>query len=336
MGRLPLIEDHQFHELVGVSNSLFLRRTTDGPVEEKLSRQALKFHFLFFVFLQERDFTTENVHRDLVIKAQELYFQRKSCSEIAAALNDHVINEMFYKQTPPDKNRRKYFPSSKDIRNFVSRIRLIEKLNKENNLKIIEFVAKVQQEKTKVKILFTSSNEEDQYSLHDDLVEKTAADPKLSEISEDTQSENHLLLQPVKEVPIPESLSFLFCYQSYEQQRLLKRYSHVGFLTEISHSSDIRRTLTFKMYVMFVQTNVDYQAVGIIAHSKQNSEGLQDGLLALKNWNPGWTPKYLFVDPTEEMTLAAHHVFPGMCDVISIIIFSLVFSSNIRIFLKSF
>ena len=65
------------------------------------------------------------------------------------------------------------------------------------------------------------------------------------------------------------------------------------------------------MYVVFVQTNVDFQAVGIIAHSKQRKEGLEEGLLILKSWNPAWTPKYVFVDPSEEMNVAINCAFPG-------------------------
>ena len=224
---------------------------------------------------------------------------------------------MFYKQAPPDKNRRKYYPSPKDIRNFVSRIRMIERFSKEDISKIRELISKIQQEDTNVKILFTSTHEAAQYSiLHEDLVaeETVASKTKAneSEMSQFTESENHHLAQSTfKEVAHPETLSFLFCYQSYKQQRLLKRYPSVAFLTEVFHSSSIKRTLTFQMYVVFVQTNVDFQVVGIIAHSKHRKEGLEEGLLALKNWNPAWAPNCIFIDPNEEMTDAANCVFPG-------------------------
>ena len=226
---------------------------------------------------------------------------------------------MFYKKEAPEKSRRKYYPSPKDIRNFVSRIRMIERFSKEDLDKINELVSKIEQEETNVKVLFTSTQEAVQYStlyedstIEESITSENKANSNESELNELAQSENRHLPQPmIKEVAHPETLSFLFCYQSHDQRRLLRRYQSVAFLAQVFHNSSIKRTLTFQMYVVFVQTNVDFQAVGIIAHSKQRKEGLEEGLLILKSWNPAWTPKYVFVDPSEEMNVAINCAFPG-------------------------
>ncbi|XP_066927371.1 uncharacterized protein [Clytia hemisphaerica] len=265
MGRLPVMEEHKFHEL-----------------------------------LEGREFAKENVHRDLIIKAQELYFLNRSITDIAAELQSYVVNELFYKQEPPDKSRRKYNPTTKDLRNYIGKIRQLERFNKEDIIRMDSLISSIHKEENNTKVLF-NSEQENILDLQDTSSEDENTHPNQLEcLSPSLNKNNHHIL------------SFLFCYQTQEHQRLLKRYGATAFLTEVNPSLTVKRALTFKFFVVFVQTNVDFQPVGFIVFSKRRNDGLKDGFSTLKNWNSSWAPKYLFIDSTDEMINASTKVFPDV------------------------
>ena len=213
----------------------------------------------------------------------------------------YVINEMFYKLEPPDKKRRKYYPTQKDLRNFIGRIRQIERFSKEDRKKMNHIVASIQSEEKNNKVLFTSVEDklpEPMISSDEDYFDQLQLD----------SSSNNTKKRSVQQ----EILSYLFCYQTSMQQRLLRRYGTISFLVEIQHNSSAKRALTFKMFVIFVQTNVDYQAVGFIMFSKRRKNGLAEGLSTFKDWNNWWIPKYFLIDCTEEVLDAFSQVFSGI------------------------
>ena len=228
-----------------------------------------------------------------------MYFLNRSITDIAAELQSYVVNELFYKQEPPDKSRRKYNPTMKDLRNFIGKIRQLERFNKEDIIRMDSLISSIHKEEKNTKVLFTSE-QENLINLQEESSEDENTNPnQLGSLCPSlTKNKHHIL-------------SFLFCYQTQEQQRLLKRYGATAFLTEVHPSLTVKRALTFKFFVIFVQTNVDYQPVGFIVFSKRRKDGLKDGFSTLKGWNSSWTPKYLFVDSSEEMTNSITQVFPG-------------------------
>jgi len=248
------------------------------------------------------------VHKDLIIKAQELYFQKLSLTDIINALELHVANEMFYKLEPPDKKRRKYYPSQKDIRNFIGRIRQIERFSKEDKKRMNNIITSIQNEENN-NVLFTSTEDK----LAEQMIQCDSSEEEFFE-QLPLDSSNMAGVSKMKK-PLAakhDTLSFLFCYQTSEQQRLLKRYGTITFLVEIQHNSSVKRALTFKMFAIFVQTNVDYQAVGFLMFSKRRKEGLKEGLSTFKEWNSWWTPKYFLIDYTEEVLDAYSQLFSGI------------------------
>lgn len=243
------------------------------------------------------------MHKDLIIKAQELYMENFSLSTIMSALNSHIVNEMFYNQEPPSKKRRKYYPSRKDVRNFIGRIRQLSRFTKEEKKKISDLANVICSDVANSGVLFTFTEGESFESV----------DIEFSE--DETEAENNSQHISYEDKPKEEKVqTFLSCYQSPEQQRLLKRYGNtVTLLVEVRHNTTVKRALTFKMFLLLVQTNVDFQAVGCVVFSKQRKNGLENGLALLKERNLFWTPKYVLIDCTEEINAVAAQLFPSEC-----------------------
>ena len=68
------------------------------------------------------------------------------------------------------------------------------------------------------------------------------------------------------------------------------------------------------MYCLVVQTNVDYQVVGVCIASQTLERGLYRGLETMKQWNPTWTPRYVMVDYKKEDLNEIEAAFPGEGD----------------------
>ena len=94
------------------------------------------------------------VHKDLIIKAQELYLNNKSINEIAVALEQHVINELFYNEEPPDRSHKTYYPNRRDIRNYIQRIQQLAKFSLEEADEIRNCLNQIHNEDDSVNILF--------------------------------------------------------------------------------------------------------------------------------------------------------------------------------------
>ena len=238
------------------------------------------------------------VHRDLIVKAQELYLQNYSLKEISKALEDHVVNEMFWKQEPPDINRRRFYPSTRDIQLFVGRIRKLSKFSDEEQQVIRKVADDIQVENGSANSLLNIeeryANENKSGSSDDEFFE-----PELENNSQKKKREEKKLQ------------TVLFCYQTPQQQRLLKRYGNQSYLVEIECGVQLKRALTIEMYALLVQTNVDFQVVGCFVVSKQRKDGVTEALNIFKEWNTFWQPKYFLVDYAEKIVAAVTAVFPG-------------------------
>ena len=111
----------------------------------------------------------------------------------------------------------------------------------------------------------------------------------------------------LKEDQSPKS-TLIFCHQTPQQQRLLKRYGNKVVMCEITNSV---QHVPFPMFCLFVQTNVDHQLVATFILEIRNKESIIQGLNTVKEWNPAWMPKYITTDYAEEQTDAVLNVFPG-------------------------
>ena len=102
--------------------------------------------------------------------------------------------------------------------------------------------------------------------------------------------------------------SLIFCHQTSQQQRLLKRYGRQVILCEITN---LVERVPFPLFTMFVQTNSDYQLVGSFIVEVRNKQSLLQGLNAVKEWNPGWDPKYVVLDYSDDQIEAFKEIFPS-------------------------
>ena len=127
-----------------------------------------------------------------------------------------------------------------------------------------------------------------------------------SELIENTQ-EALLQIKTCEDDQIPKS-TVIFCHQTSQQQRLLKRYGNQFVICEVTN---LIERVPFPLFCLFVQTNVDYQLVASFIVEMRNKESIIQGLTSIKEWNPAWSPKYIIVDYSDEQMEAVKDVFPG-------------------------
>ena len=239
------------------------------------------------------------IHPELVVKAQELYLQNKSNLEIYEQIRHYVLNEMFWKQDPPDPKRRRFYPKPIDIRNIVSRIRRLSRFTEDEESSVRTFIAEARKTYEDANILFNINEIIRNEEMENCVVLENSQLPDVFP-SNKTKKEKDIKVQ-----------TFIFCYQTHSQQWLIKRYNHICFLVEIEAASNMKCALSYKVYCLLVQTNVDFQAVGVIVVSKQRNYGLIEGLKRFREWNISWNPDYFLVDYSVDIQEAISAVFPG-------------------------
>ena len=102
--------------------------------------------------------------------------------------------------------------------------------------------------------------------------------------------------------------TLIFCHQTSQQQRLLKRYGRQVVLSEVTN---LIERVPFPLFNLFVQTNVDYQLVASFIVEVRNKASILQGLSTVKDWNPGWLPKYIVIDYSDDQSEAVKEVFPS-------------------------
>ena len=244
------------------------------------------------ITFQGREYSKEVIHPDLIHKAKELYLENKSNTEILDTLN-HVVKDMFYNQELPHPNRRRYFPNMKDIRNINLRVKQLSAFSKEEETQVQAVIDRIRTEKA------------DNVILQIDEKNKRESKPNTS----DEESENEGDKSRKEE---RKARTFFFCHQTPLQQKLMKRYGQeAAYLVEVKDTMQMKRILTYKMYALLVQTNVDFQVVGSLITSKRRKEGLIECLKVFREWNSYWTPRYFMVDCCESIYDAIEVCFPS-------------------------
>ena len=204
-----------------------------------------------------------------------------SSSEVKKQLEEYVEQDLFAGKPLPSKTRRRFYPNVKDIRNYMNKAKMLTRLSSEIREELQQLAAKLEQSRPTENII-----------LQSELVE------------------NEAVLQiktSVTDNPAPKA-TLIFCHQTSQQQRLLKRYGNQVILCEVT--SLIER-VPFPLFCIFAQTNVDYQLVASFIVEIRNKESIMQGLTSIKDWNPGWSPKYVVADYSEEQMEAVKIVFPG-------------------------
>ena len=212
---------------------------------------------------------------------------------------------MFKGQTAPPRTRRQYFPSKKQIRYFMAKAKASLDISHEAEMKLEAQVERLKESRSDEKMIF---NFRVKHEVPLDL--SVTPDESINETDEEflttAGTDSRIDTQQPQEA---QNAKLLFCHQTPHQQRLLKRYSSQVILTEIK---DIHSKIPFPLFCLYVQTNVNYQLVGEFILQSNGAPMIMEGLQSIKDWNPGWNPKFVVVDFTEEQITAVENVFPGI------------------------
>ena len=239
----------------------------------------------------------EALHPDLCVYVSKLVWHDMhiTIDDVKARLEDYVLSVMFKELQPPPRTRRQYFPSKKQIRYFMAKAKASLNISPEAEQKLELQVDRLKQARHDEKLVynfrvqnsssgFDMSNEE---SMEEDLA--------------GSQSSGALNEQQ-------NNAKVLFCHQTPHQQRIMRRYNTQVILTQIS---DLHSKIPFPLFCLYVQTNVDFQLVASFICQANEQAMISEGLQIIKEWNPGWNPKFIVVDFEEQQITAVESVFQG-------------------------
>ncbi|XP_065649747.1 uncharacterized protein LOC100213006 isoform X5 [Hydra vulgaris] len=255
--------------------------------------------------INEEAVVKEALHPELCSHVSKLVWNDPSIpiDEVKRLLELYVVKEMFKDQVPPPRTRRQYFPTKKQIRYFMSKARSSLNISHDVEQKL-EAQAEVLKEKhNDEKMIFNFKVK------HDTSLESTVQNDDSVEAAEDFISDEKDLKNELN-----ENAKLLFCHQTPHQQRLLKRYNSQIILTQIK---DIHARIPFPLYCIYVQTNVDYQLVAEFILQTNTVAMLSEGLQTIKDWNPGWNPKFVVCDYSDVQIEAVEASFNGSFILIS-------------------
>jgi len=265
------------------------------------------FHFHCVYFVKGEEGYRENIHRDLRVMAQEMSF-KEGCKviDVHEALKRHVKDVLFYGKTLPPLTNRKYYPAKHDIRNLRLRVHQLCQFTESEQTVLTEVVEKLKGGEQHPNILFHmkvvgNETENNPDPDDDDLFFQPEQPKKKPRYERKTP----------KKAPKGHH-AFMFACQSSWQQWMLQKYGTTVFIAEVRPNASATRALTFSIYVMMVQTNVDYQVVGCLLYSKiHKAFSLGDCLQHIASTNLQWASKYFVVDVGDEISTALEAVFPG-------------------------
>lgn len=269
----------------------------------------------------------EALHPDLCTFVSKLVWSdiNISIDEVKKRLEHYVCDEMFKDQAPPPRTRRQYYPSKKQIRYFMSKAKSSLNITEETEIKLEAQVERFKETRGDEKMLFNfkvsqpggetlippelAINSEDGALVDGTTI--ASSDNDLFTGGETTSHESKPVVLEQEQLlnDVSSNGKILFCHQTPHQQRLMRRYSSQLILTQIS---DVYSKIPFPLFCLYVQTNVDYQLVGEFILQANTCVMIMEGLQAFKEWNPGWSPKFIIVDFSEEQITAAEATFPGL------------------------
>ena len=202
---------------------------------------------------------------------------------IQKVIRSFVVNELFAGQTPPSTIRRRFHPTKRDILNISYGTRNKQRVRrKKGQTKPADDLAELVRS-------WVQAHPDDRIFL-----------PELQECATD--------IEEISQGPSTSDSKLLFCHQSQEQERLLNMYGSLLVVDKVHLKAKLSAVPVF----LYVRTNVDFQLVGEFILEKDDTEGLEEGLKRIQEWNPGWKPEYFIMDVDEKMMEVVKNVFPGL------------------------
>lgn len=220
-------------------------------------------------------YDTEEMKRHLKIFVKKYPFEIESC-------------------TRPSLTDRRFYPSSKDIKNGIYRAKVklrFSKIDQENFQSMVNDWAK--------------SAPEDQFYFRPYKKDDDDDDERNDKKDDNATLEEQMCIKKNASKP---SNRLLFVHQTREQKRLLQLYGNNLFLLDATYR--VTR-YSLPLFFVVVRTNVDYQVVGSFIIQDETTDATTEALAILQQWNCQWAPKFAMTDMCAEEISAIESVFPG-------------------------
>lgn len=214
-------------------------------------------------------------------------------------LESYVVQDIFRNQRPPPTTRRRYYPSNKDITNYMQCTRMRQRHSKIDQENLVKLLEKWRVEKQEDSFYFRPCKATPPVTPPDTCSE---LDNNL-DIEDDTPTDDDIAASDDS-----SGSGLLFCYQSKSQQRLLTRYGNQMCLLDATYKTT---KYALPLFFLCVRTNVCYQVVAVFLTQYENASSIREALAVFKNWNPQWNPTHFMVDFDSAEILALEQVFPG-------------------------
>ena len=238
----------------------------------------------------------------------------KSLAKSGATSHNEILrrtSDFVAENTELDSNndflRRRFKPKHKVITNIIASVRndsMHSKIDQENVMKLKN------KWEGNANISFDPKGSNPQFENLVDQLDRLADGEELDELDEEWED---VLLSSKDQNNCDGKLCFV--YQSENMQRLYQKYGAHLVLLDATHKT---MKYALPLYFLVVQSNVNFQVVGIIVLEEESADLLIKALSKVKEWSPDIKPKYGMTDFDDAETLALEAVFPGillfLCD----------------------
>ncbi|XP_078494486.1 uncharacterized protein LOC100177947 isoform X2 [Ciona intestinalis] len=228
----------------------------------------------------------QRVDSRVIDKVGELIDDRVcSIMEIQRHLRIFVVHELFKNTLPPASSNRRFFPTKKDITNHYYNAYTKRKMSKIDQANVQLLVDEWCHKLPEDKILFRPY----------------IASVRPKQLIEDIDGDD------ITAVDAKQTL--LFVYQTAWQSRLLLRYGQDICLLDATYKTS---KYALPLFFLCVKTNVNYQVVACFVLQNECQSDIQEALVILKSWTPGWNPKFFMTDKCEAEINAVESSFQEM------------------------
>jgi hypothetical protein len=219
-------------------------------------------------------------------------------AEIISRTQEYVNTHLFTGQC---RLRRRFKPDGKTIRNIVASVKLETRYSRFDQENLREALQRGLCSDGRYKFIPKGS--------------VPAVEDLLMRLEAAAENEDWEDFDDVNISVSSNDVKLCFVYQSNEMCRLYRKYAVHLILLDATHKVC---KYTIPLFLLVVQTNVNFQVVAIIILEDESAELLLQALNIVKSWNPDICPKYGMVDFDAAEISTLESLFDGieifLCD----------------------
>ena len=207
----------------------------------------------------------------VIHKIDEMVADVFNSNEIARGIKQYVGKEIFRNQSPPHSSSRRFYLSSKDLRNhydLARNKRKFAKADQDNIKQIINHWNKTAKE-------------------GDDFYFRPYTSGKDS---------------------FSGKQAVLFVHQLSWQKHLLLRYGQDMCFLDATYKTC---KYALPLFFVCVKTNVGYQVVATFVTQNEQQVDIEEALHIIEQWNPNWKPSFCMTDKRHAEINAIESTFKG-------------------------